>query len=58
MTGFTSYTANYYIWHVMDKHIVQFVKPKRDDERIFIDEEHMPADEEDEDYPSYNGDEF
>ncbi len=46
LTGFTSYTANYYIWHVLDKHIVQYVTPKRDEERIFTDEEHMPPEEE------------
>jgi len=60
LTGFTSYTANYYIWHVLDKHIVQYVKPKWDDERIFTDEEHMPPEEDDENdtyYDSYD-DEF
>ena len=45
LTGFTAYTANYYIWHVLDKHIVQYVTPKRDEERIFTDEEHMEYDE-------------
>ena len=53
LTGFTSYTANYYIWHVLDKHIVQYVAPRRDDERIFTDEEHMPPEE---DTDSYNDD--
>ncbi len=41
LTGFTSYTANYYIWHVLNKHIVQYVTKKDEDERIFVDEEHM-----------------
>ena len=45
LTGFTLYTANYYIWHVLNKHIVQYVTPNRDHERIFTDEEHMEYDE-------------
>lgn len=32
LTGFTSFTANYYIWHVLDKYIVQLVTPKKEDE--------------------------
>lgn len=40
LTGFTAYTANYYIWHVLDKYIVRLVTPK-DEERIFTDEEHI-----------------
>ncbi len=47
LTGFTSYTANYYIWHVLDKYIVQFVTPKKDDDRIFTDEEHKEDKEND-----------
>ncbi len=47
LTGFTSYTANYYIWHVLDKYIVQFVTPKKDDDRIFTDEEHIKDEEND-----------
>ena len=27
LMGFTSFTANYYIWHVLDKYIVRFVTP-------------------------------
>lgn len=46
LTGFTSYTANYYIWHVLNKHIVQYVTPNKDDVRIFTDEEHMVYEEE------------
>lgn len=30
LTGFTAFTANYYIWHVLDKYIVRFVTPKSD----------------------------
>lgn len=40
LTGFTAYTANYYIWHVLDKYIVSLVTPK-DEGRIFTDEEHI-----------------
>lgn len=47
LTGFTSYTANYYIWHVLDQYIVQFVTPKKDDDRIFTDEEHIKDEEND-----------
>ena len=47
LTGFTSYTANYYIWHIMDKYIVQLVTPKRDENRIFTDEEHTSDKEND-----------
>lgn len=46
LTGFTSYTANYYIWNVLEKHIVRFVTPDRSRERIFTDEAHMPLEEE------------
>lgn len=48
LTGFTSYTANYYIWHVLYKHIVQYVVPKKEEDRIFTDEEHMPISDENE----------
>ncbi len=41
LTGFTSYTANFYIWHVMEKHIVAFVTPKENEASIFTDEEHI-----------------
>ena len=27
LMGFTSFTANYYIWHVLDKYIVRLVTP-------------------------------
>lgn len=43
LTGFTSFTANYYIWHVLDKHIVRLVTPKKT-ESIFRDEEHTDFD--------------
>lgn len=56
LTGFTSYTANYYIWHVLDKYIVQLVTPKKNEDRIFTDEEHMEDDEDTEEY--YNDDDF
>lgn len=49
LTGFTSYTANYYIWHVLDQYIVRFVTPKKDDDRIFTDEEHIKDKENDND---------
>lgn len=45
MFGFTSFTANYYIWHVMDKYIVQLVTPKRESEAIFSDEEYPDIDD-------------
>ncbi len=32
LTGFTSFTANYYIWHVLDKYIVRFVTPQKNEE--------------------------
>ena len=55
LTGFSSFTANYYIWHVMDKYIVSLVTPKRE-ESVFnddtypdfddnFDEEALPEDE-------------
>lgn len=40
MTGFTSFTANYYIWHVMNKYIVQLVTPKKKIETVFNDDEY------------------
>ncbi len=40
MTGFTSFTANYYIWHIMDKYIIQLVTPKKKTETIFDDDEY------------------
>ncbi len=50
LTGFTAFTANYYIWHVLDKYIVQLVTPKNDDNRIFTDEEHMDEYDDTEEY--------
>lgn len=50
MFGFTSFTANYYIWHVMDKYIVQLVTPKKESEAIFSDEEYPDIDD---DYNEY-----
>jgi len=46
MTGFTSFTANYYIWHVLDKYIVSLVKPKADNEAVFNDDEYPELDDE------------
>lgn len=40
MTGFTSFTANYYIWHVMDKYIVQLVTTSKKSQAIFDDNEY------------------
>ncbi len=45
MTGFTSFTANYYIWHVMDKYIVQLVTPKNKSEAVFNDDEYPDFDD-------------
>ena len=45
LTGFTSFTANYYIWHVMDKYIVQLVTPKKKNEAIFNDDEYPEMDD-------------
>ena len=47
LTGFTSYTANYYIWHVMEKYIIALVTPKEKEASIFIDEEHIDMEEND-----------
>lgn len=44
LTGFTAFTANYYIWHVMDKYIVSLVKPKNND-AIFNDDEYPETDD-------------
>lgn len=44
MTGFTSFTANYYIWHVMDKYIVQLVTPNKNSEAVFDDSEYPDFD--------------
>lgn len=38
LTGFTSYTANYYIWHVLNKYIVQYVTKKEKEESVFSDD--------------------
>ena len=45
MTGFTAFTANYYIWHVLDKYIVSLVKPKNNEEAIFNDDEYPELNE-------------
>lgn len=45
MTGFTSFTANYYIWHVMDKYIVQLVTPNKKTEAVFDDNEYPDFDD-------------
>ncbi len=45
LTGFTSFTANYYIWHVMDKYIVSLVTPKKENESIFNDDEYPDFDD-------------
>lgn len=45
MTGFSSFTANYYIWHVLDKYIVSLVKPKNNDDAIFNDDEYPETDD-------------
>lgn len=44
LTGFNSYSANYYIWNVLDKYLVRPVTPKKDDEKIFSDEEKYQED--------------
>lgn len=40
MSGFTSFTANYYIWHVLNKYIVSLVKPKNNTDAVFNDDEY------------------
>ncbi len=45
LTGFTSFTANYYIWHVMDKYIVSLVTAKNETEKIFDDETYPDFDD-------------
>ncbi len=45
LSGFTAFTANYYIWHVMDKYIVSYVKPKRNDDAVFNDDEYPDFDD-------------
>ena len=47
LSGFTAFTANYYIWNVLNKYIVKLVTKKNEEERIFVDEEHMEYDEND-----------
>lgn len=44
LTGFTSFTANYYIWHVMDKYIISLVTPKRE-ESVFNDDTYPDFDD-------------
>lgn len=55
LSGFTAFTANYYIWNVLNKYIVKLVTKKSEEERIFVDEEHMEYDENDDDdsYETY-----
>ena len=50
LSGFTAFTANYYIWHVMDKYIVQYVKPKNKTEAVFNDDEYPDLDDYDEEF--------
>jgi len=50
LSGFTSFTANYYIWHVMDKYIVSLVTPKTKTEAIFNDDEYPDSDDYDEEF--------
>ena len=50
LSGFTAFTANYYIWHVMDKYIVAYVKPKNKTEAIFNDDEYPDLDDYDEEF--------
>ena len=45
LTGFTSFTANYYIWHVMNKYIVSLVTKNSDDDKIFNDDEYPDFDD-------------
>lgn len=44
LTGFTAFTANYYIWHVLNKYIVSYVKPKTNIDAIFNDDEYPDFD--------------
>lgn len=46
LSGFTAFTANYYIWHVMDKYIVSYVKPKKTTNAVFNDDEYPDFDDE------------
>ena len=32
LAGFTAFTANYYIWHVLKKYIIRFVEPENNRE--------------------------
>ena len=41
LTGFTAYSANYYIWEVLYNYLVKPVTPKENANRVFTDEEHM-----------------
>jgi hypothetical protein len=50
LSGFTAFTANYYIWHVMDKYIIKYVKPKDTKEAIFNDDEYPDLDDYDEEF--------
>lgn len=44
LSGFTAFTANYYIWHVLDKYIVKYVKPKTNTDAVFNDDEYPDFD--------------
>ncbi len=50
LPGFSSFTTNYYVWHVLDKHIIKYVTKTEKTESIFTDEEHMDYDEIEDDY--------
>ncbi len=50
LSGFTAFTANYYIWNVLNKYIVKLVTKKSEEEQIFVDEGHVEYKEHPEDY--------
>ncbi len=50
LPGFSSFTTNYYVWHVLEKHIIKYVTQTEKTEPIFTDEEHMDYDEIEDDY--------
>ncbi len=41
LTGFTAYSANYYIWEVLYKYLVKPVTPSEDTKSVFAHEEHI-----------------
>ena len=45
LLGFTAFTANYYIWHVMDKYIVSYVTQKKNTDAVFNDDEYPDFDD-------------